>query len=134
MAKGKSPHYNPAEDYLRQIDPDRPFKNYRRGISSRSDIEPEDQYKIVYKRSNQIPEDPVSRFFFRVEKGFLWVSYLLIGSFLVAALSFVLKGVMKGDGLLLAIFIIGMFALLVIGLAVRDGARPKKVKDEDDEE
>jgi hypothetical protein len=130
MAKGKPPHYNPAEDYLRQIDPDRPFKNYRRGISSRSDIEPEDQYKIIYKRSNQIPEDPVSRFFFRVEKGFLWVSYLLIGSFLVAALNFVLKGVMKGDGLLLAIFIIGLLALVIIILAVRDGSKPSERKDD----
>jgi hypothetical protein len=63
----------------------------------------------------------------------MWISYLLIGGFLIAALDYLLKGILKGDVFFLAIFIIGLVTLLVIGLAVRDATRPAKRKPDDDQ-
>jgi hypothetical protein len=51
MSKGKGTHQNPAEEYLRQVNPDKPFKIYSTRIPSRSDIEPKYRYRIIYDHS-----------------------------------------------------------------------------------
>jgi hypothetical protein len=124
-----------AQDYLEQINPDRPFRNriYKRYSNTR--IEDDDEhYHIQLKRPDEVPEDPLSRFYYRLGKGTQAFVYLLFGSILVAGVYFGLKDIIIGESVFLPIFIVGIIFLLFVGLAVRDGTRPAKKNQGDEDE
>jgi hypothetical protein len=50
MTKGKNPPPSPAEEFLAEMNPDKPFKQYWRRIPSRSDFEPNYYFRPIWAK------------------------------------------------------------------------------------
>lgn len=129
MAKGKGARPSPVEEFLDQVNPDRPFRRVYRYIPSRANVEPRYRYRIVYRRVGESRLGPLGHLSQRVVRAGSGFICWILGMLVIAGIVILLMAFKIGDPYLLALFPITLLILSVILFFMRAGSRPPRKKD-----